>query len=213
MTRQRRPAGPKPSVAYATQAQALANIESKLQAIASLQKLARPSPQSPADAEILSALPVSLRQFAGWTIASVPSKYSASLPAFGKSAPQTVRGNKELKSKVEAALAITQALGIQARPSQQSRRSKAAQRARESAALAEKLLHLAEINLTQKFRQVADLEARIAQLQGEMRSIELEAKEQLDVLQAELAQIRAENAKLTRTLSKLHPIKAAPKGE
>jgi hypothetical protein len=232
---QKRPSKAKPKVAFETEAQALANIDAKLEAVIYLQRLAiglgaapgelrtgepynisRESPgnsQVPQDGSIslLSALPTSLRQFAAWSSDSLPEAYRTKVKPFERSAPQTVRRHLPTKKRVDAALAAVTAARDAATASKQSRRANALRSAQSEVRRLGKLLNIAETDLVQRLRQVSELESDVSELRSEIQSIELESKAEIKRLKAELSRVRAENATLARTISKVTPLKSYSK--
>ncbi|MBU6438967.1 MAG: hypothetical protein KGJ03_10080 [Betaproteobacteria bacterium] len=193
MGRAGRQSGPKPAIAFVTQAEAVRNLERKLDTLGAALDWIKDRHDAPAADALLVVLPASLRQFCAWQAKGLLDGFPGRAE-FGKNAPQTLRASAGLTARATALLdAVRQ---CKAQRSRAHPREEKLSAIRSKALLAQRLQSAAEARLVDALREVQSLQDEILRLRTQLDSLS-------NASTAAIQSKEKENERLHRELKKV----------
>lgn len=196
MRRQKRSSGPKPAVAFLTQAKAARNLQAKLDSLAIAIDSIRNRVGDATSEVLLGELPSSLRQFCAWQTDRVTYAVPG-LPQFSRNAPQTLRASASCTAR---AMALLQAVSVlrterSRKPLQLGDRISAV---KTKASLAQQLQLAAEARLVVALREKQTLEEQVRRLRVQLDSLSNASTEALQRKDKQIQQLRDKLATLVK---------------
>jgi len=205
-------AATKPKAALANQQNALQNIKTKISILEQWVKNGIPYASGQDEENIklprgpskIDYYPTSLRQFNFWERSKQCSTVAETLEDFSRNANDTLRRHPAYRKQIE--LLISQ---LKARALQQEKKERAPALAelRRQLRLAEIRNGVLEDELVNLRSLVRRLDAKVNRVQGQADADLEEVAKLLSELETEIAEVRRENAELTRSLKKIRTIR------
>ncbi|ABM94165.1 hypothetical protein [Methylibium petroleiphilum] len=196
MSRQKRSSGPKPAVAFLTQAEAARNLQAKLDALAGVIESIK-TRAGDATAEVLiGELPSSLRQFCAWQTGHLTQALPG-LPQFGRNASQTLRASASSTARATALLAAVRLLRTErSRRTQQVGEKISA--VKKQTLLVQKLQSAAEARLVIALRENQTLQDEVRRLRVQLDSLSNASADALQRKEKQIQQLREKLARLVK---------------
>jgi hypothetical protein len=157
------------------------------------------------DRKVLEFFPTSLRQFKLWDGSQNSPRLQAELPLL------TVTGNDTLSKRpasAEQAARLIAALRLCAENQQESGSATTARKLQQALKMAQHTIGLRVAELREQQRQLRQMKREHAQLRAKYEGDNAELRKNLNLTAAELSQEQQRNAKLTKLLAKVSPLRA-----
>lgn len=211
MRRQKRSSGPKPAVAFLTQAEAARNLQAKLDALALAIESIKTRAGDATTEVRLDDLPSSLRQFCAWQTDQV-AHVSPGLPQFGSNAPQTLRASAICTARATALLQAVRVLRTE-RSQKHRQIGEKISAVKKETLLAQQLQSAAEARLVIALREKQALEEQVRRLRVQLDSLSNASTEALQRKEKQIQQLRDRVAKLVKPSLNVTPPPSRPRGK